>query len=119
VRSPRESYETSRRILQRIEDGEEALTSTAIIQEVVDWLEYNHRRREVRSFLMAINSYLSMDKINASWDEMLLALDDMERYDIDYVDALTLQAMKRNKTEEIYSNDTDFDRVTWVTRIWE
>jgi len=27
--------------------------------------------------------------------------------------------MKKNKTNEIYSNDTDFDRVKWIKRIWE
>jgi len=119
VRSPKESYETSRKILQRIEDGEETLTNTAILQEVVDWLEYNNRRREVKDFITAINSYLAMDKLSTAWDDMLAALDDTEKHHIDFVDALTLQAMKKNNTDEIYSNDTDFDKIKWVKRIWE
>jgi len=112
VKSPREAYETSRQILQRIESGEETITNTAVIQEVVDWLEYNNRKREVKSFITAINSYLTMNKINT-------ALDDMEKHDIDFVDALTLQTMKKNNTKEIYSNDKDFDRIKWIKRIWE
>jgi predicted nucleic acid-binding protein len=119
VKSPQKDYGISRRILERIEKGEETATSLAIIQEVVDWLEYNDRKREVRSFLIGANSYLSMEKQNATWDDFLLALDDMDGYKIDYFDALTLQRMKKSKISEIYSNDKDFDRVEWVKRIWE
>jgi len=118
VKSPKEAYETSKQILKRIENGEEALTNTAVIQEVVDWLEYNNRKREVESFITGINSYLTMNKINTAWDDMLTALDDMEKHDIDFVDALTLQTMKKNNIKEIYSNDTDFDRIKWIKRIW-
>jgi len=119
VKSPETDYEISRRILKRVEDGEETATSLAVIQEVVDWLEYNNRKKEVRSFLTAVNSYLTMNKLNVTWDELLTAMDDMDEHKIDFVDALTLQTMKKNKINEIYSNDTDFDRVKWIERIWE
>jgi len=39
--SPKDAFEVSRAIMRRIYDGEEALTSTAVLQEVVGWLEYN------------------------------------------------------------------------------
>lgn len=118
VKSPENAYRVSREILKRIEDGEEALTSTAVIQEVVDWLEYNNRREEVKAFLTAVNSYLTLRKAEVAWEDMLSALDDIERFEIDFVDALTLQLMKKNEVTEIYSNDTDFDRVEQVKRIW-
>jgi hypothetical protein len=119
VKSPRKDYEISRRILKRIENGEETATSLAVIQEVVDWLEYNNRKKEVRSFLTAVNSYLTMNKLNITWDDLLTALDDVDEHNIDFVDALTLQTMKKNKINEIYSNDKDFDRVKRIERIWE
>jgi len=119
VKSPETDYEISRRILKRVENGEETATSLAVIQEVVDWLEYNNRKKEVRSFLTAVNSYLTMNKLNITWDELLTALDDIDEHKIDFVDALTLQTMKKNKINEICSNDTDFDRVEWIERIWE
>ncbi|KPV62699.1 MAG: PIN domain protein [Candidatus Bathyarchaeota archaeon BA1] len=119
VKSPKEAYEICGGILKRVEDGEEAVTNTAIIQEVVDWLEYNNRKREVKIFITAINSYLAMHKANIIWDDMIAALGDIEKHDLDFVDALTLQTMKKNKITEIYSNDTDFDRVNWVKRVWE
>jgi len=119
TRSPREDYLFSKSVLKRVEDGEEAITSTAIIQEVVDWLEYNNRRGEVGKFLTALNSYTAMRKVEISWREMLDALSDMEKYDLDFVDATTLQVMKENNVSEIYTNDKDFDRVEWVRRVWK
>ncbi|MEM2533897.1 MAG: type II toxin-antitoxin system VapC family toxin [Candidatus Nezhaarchaeales archaeon] len=119
VKSPKEDYLTSKTILKRIEDGEEAITSTSIIQEVVEWLEYNKRREEARKFLIALNSYAAMRKVSVSWREMLDAVSDMEKYDLDFIDALTLQVMKKNNVTEIYTNDKDFDRVEWVHRIWK
>lgn len=119
VKSPKEAYETSKRILERIEDGEEAFTNTAVIQEVVDWLENNNRKKEVGSFIKAVNSCLTMNKVDTAWHDMLAALDDTEKHDIAFVDALALQTMKKNNTREIYSNDRDFDRIDWVERIWE
>lgn len=49
IKSPRKDYLIARGVLKRIEEGEEAITSTAVAQEVVDWLEYNNRKegREV------------------------------------------------------------------------
>lgn len=51
---------------------------------------------------------------------MLNAVSDMEKYNLDFVDALTLQViMKKNNVTEIYTNDKDFERVEWVRRIWK
>ena len=119
VKSPKKDYEISKGILERIENGEETVTSLAIIQEVIDWLEYNNRKKEVRSFLTGINSYLSMQKLSIAWDDFLPALNDVEKHQIDFVDALSLQKMKKNKIDEIYSNDKDFDRIEEIKRIWE
>jgi predicted nucleic acid-binding protein len=60
-----------------------------------------------------------MNKLNITWDDLLTALDDVDEHNIDFVDALTLQTMKKNKINEIYSNDKDFDRVKRIERIWE
>ena len=119
VKSPRDDYIIAKRILQRIEEGEEAVTNMAVIQEIVNWLEYNNRRREIEKLLTAINSYIAMRKAGVSWSDMIAAMDDMNKYGLDFVDALTLQTMKRNNINEIYTNDRDFDRVKWVRRVWK
>jgi len=36
VKSPKDDYIIAKRILQRIEEGEEAVTNTAVIQEIVN-----------------------------------------------------------------------------------
>jgi len=118
IKSPKDDYIISKNILKRIEKGEEAITNTAVIQEVIDWLEYNNKRKEVKKFLIAINSYIAMKKVRVSWKEMVDAISDMEKYDLDFVDALILQTMKNNGVKEIYTNDKDFDRVDWVNRVW-
>ncbi len=119
IKSPKEDFEISRKILERIEKGEQAATSTAVIQEVVDWLEYNNRKKEVHTFLLAINSYLSLDKLGSLWDSFIPALKDVSDKQIDFVDSLSLQIMKKYEITEIYSNDKDFDRIDWVKRIWQ
>ena len=119
LKSPKKDYEISKRILKRIENGEETATSLAVIQEVVDWLEYNNRKKEVRSFLTAVNSYLTMNKLLITWENFLAALNEVDKHNIDFVDALTLQTMLKNKINGIYSNDKDFDRVQWIKRVWE
>jgi predicted nucleic acid-binding protein len=119
IQSPQKDYEISDKILQRIESGEEVAVSLPVIQEVIKWLEYNHRKNEIGSFLIAINSYLSMNKIAVSWDNFVPAIDEMNTKQISFGDSLTLQVMKKNKITEIYSNDKDFDRIEWVKRIWE
>jgi len=119
VKSPKDDYETAKRILQRIEEGEAAITNTAVVQEIVDWLEYNNKRREVEKLLTAINSYITMKKAEVSWNEMMEAISDMKKYDLDFVDALTLQTMKKNNVKEIYTNDKDFNRVKGIRRIWK
>ena len=119
VKSPRDDYVIAKRILQRIEEGEEAVTNMAVIQEIVNWLEYNNRRREIEKLLTAINSYIAMEKIEVSWSDMIAAIDYMNKYGLDYVDALTLQTMKKNNINEIYTNDKDFDCVKRVSRVWK
>jgi predicted nucleic acid-binding protein len=119
IRSPKEDYEISKGILRRIEQGEQAATTTAIICEVIDWLEYNNRKKEVQTFLLAINSYLSLSKYSVEWENFMPALKDVTSSQIDFVDALTVQVMKAKGITEIYSHDKDFDRIQGIKRIWK
>ena len=119
IKSPKKDFETAYRILERIRNGEEAATSLAVIYEAIDWLEYNNRKKEIQGFLIAINSYMSLLKLNVEWDKFMPALREMYDKQLDFVDSLTLEVMKENGITEIYSRDKDFDRVDWVKRIWE
>lgn len=119
MKSPKKDYGIAREILERIEHGETAATSLAVVQEVVDFLEYNHREKEIRPFLTVINSYLSLEKLAADWNDYLPAMKDADEYKIEFIDALTLQIMKKHRITEIYSCEKDFDRVKQIKRVWE
>ena len=119
IGSPKRDYEISKSILKRIEDGEEALTSLPVLQEVVDWLEYNVRKKEVGVFLAAVNSYTRMRKVGSRWRDFPKASVEAQQKAIDFVDALTLYIMRREGITDVYSNDKDFDRIGGIKRIFE
>jgi len=119
IGSPKRDFETSKAILKRVEEGEEAMTSLAVIQEVVDWLEYNGRKKEAGVFLAAVNSYTKMKKVSNRWRDLPRASAMAEKEGIDFVDALTLAVMRREKIAEVYSNDKDFDRIAGIKRVFE
>lgn len=119
IGSPKRDFDTSKAILKRVEKGEEAMTSLAVIQEVVDWLEYNGRKKEAGVFLAAVNSYTKMKKVSNRWRDFPRASAEAEKKGIDFVDALTLAVMRREKIVEVYSNDKDFDRIAGIRRVFE
>jgi len=119
IGSPKRDFDTSKAILKRVEEGEEAITSLAVIQEVVDWLEYNGRKKEAGVFLAAVNSYTKMKKVSNRWRDFPRAYAEAEKEDIDFVDALTLAVMRREKIAEVYSKDKDFDRIAGIKRVFE
>jgi len=57
-----------------------------------------------------------MNKTEVSWNEVMEAVSDIEKYDLDFVDALALQTMKKNNVKEIYTNNKDFNRVKGIRR---
>ena len=117
--SPTQDFEVSRSILRRVEGGEEAVTSLAVLQEVVDWLEHNGKNREVAVFLAAVNSYTRMRKVGNVWKDFPKALAEAGKEAIDFVDALTLAIMRREGIVEVYSKDSDFDRIEGIRRVFE
>lgn len=118
TKSPKHEFQTSVNILERIKSGEDAIVTTPIVQQVADWLEYNGRRNAIPTFLASLNSYVRLRKVGCTWADMLKALDYLKDYQVSFIDATTLAVMERLKEKEVYSNDTDFDKVKWVKRIF-
>jgi len=119
TKSPKREFEVSQRILQRIEDGEEAFTTTLIVQEVADWLEYNGRRQAVPTFVTSVNSYGKLRKVEGFWADMVHANDFMKEFQLSFVDVVSIAIMERIGEKQVYSNDLDFDRVKWIERIFK
>lgn len=110
----------ARRILDRIDSGEETATSTLVIAEVCAWLEYHKKKNEVSVFLNAIDSYPSLRKTETTYADEQRAKE-LERSCpcLEFFDRVYLAQMERLKLTEIYSNDRAFDRVKGIKRIFE
>jgi predicted nucleic acid-binding protein len=110
----------ARRILDRVDSGEQAATSSLVIAEVCAWLEYHKKKTMVETFLNAVDSYPILRKFETTYTDEQRAKE-LERSHprLEFFDRVYLAQMERLKLTEIYSNDRAFDRVKGIKRIFE
>lgn len=94
-------------------------TSESVIAEVVYLLAskrvYNLAREEIVTRLRPL---LSLPGLKVPYrNAFLRALEIYATYTIDFEDALSKAHMERQKISDIYSYDTDFDKLSGLTRI--
>lgn len=110
----------AKRILERIDSGEQAITSSLVIAEACAWLEYRKRKGDVDIFLDAIESYSSLRKCDTTYTDELRAKTLQRSYPrLEFFDRVYVAQMERLKLTEIYSNDRTLDRVKGIKRIFE
>jgi len=112
-----ELKENARRILLRIEKGEKVATTVIHLSEVANILESYTSKTKSIEYIKAILSKPSIhvyDVSVASYSEAVLKA---EEYMIGVNDALALVYMEKLGLSEIYSFDSDFDKIKWVKRI--
>jgi predicted nucleic acid-binding protein len=110
----------ARRILERIGSGEEAATSSLVVAEVCAWLEYHKKKNDVSTFLSAVDSYPSLQKLDTTYaDEQRAKELERSHPRLQFFDRVYLAQMERLKLTEIYSNDRAFDRVKGIKRIFQ
>ena len=110
----------ARRILERIGSGEEAATSSLVIAEVCAWLEYHKKKNDVSTFLSAVDSYPSLQKLDTTYaDEQRAKELERSHPRLQFFDSVYLAQMERLKLTEIYSNDRAFERVKGIKRIFQ
>jgi predicted nucleic acid-binding protein len=110
----------AKRILERIDSGEEAVTSSLVIAEVCAWLQYRRRKTDVNTFLDAVESYPSLRKCETTYADELRAKELQRSYPrLEFFDRVYLAQMERLKLTEIYSNDRALDRVKGIKRIFK
>jgi len=110
--------ERSLALLSKVENREETVeTSDLVIAEVVWFLSTRQglRPRRVCDLLVPL---LAIDTIRLP-DKALLerALNLYGKSGIDFVDAYNAVWMRKRGIDRIYSYDTDFDKVSGITRI--
>jgi uncharacterized protein len=105
-------------LLQRIERGEERVeTSLPVIFETVFTLQRRYRvpRPQIRDLLLPI---LRMRGLRLPSKTLCIAaLDLFIQHNISYVDAFNGLYMQSRYIKEVYSWDTDFDRIEGIARI--
>ena len=95
----------ARKILERIEEGEAALTSTLVLCEVAWVLEAMGRQGDIKPTLEKLMSYQTLDVIDFNEDDLLIGANNMSTEQIDFNDGVNLALMMRLGILEVYSND--------------
>jgi len=110
----------AKRILERIDSGEQAITSSLVIAETSAWLEYRKRKADVDIFLDAVQSYSSLRKCETTYADELRAKELQRSYPrLEFFDRVYVAQMERLKLTEIYSNDRALDAVKGIKRIFK
>lgn len=97
--------EDAKRVLERIESGELAVTSTLVLCEVAWVLEAMGRQGEIKSTLEKIFSYRSLEVVEVCGDDLLLGANNMAVHKLDFNDGVNVALMMRRGISEVYSND--------------
>ncbi len=95
----------SKNILERIEEGEAALTSTLVLCEVAWVLEAMGKQGDIKSTLEKIMSFRTLEVIDFTEDDLLIGANNMSTEQVDFNDGVNLALMMRLGILEVYSND--------------
>lgn len=110
--------EVSKKILERIDRGEKAVTSLMNIAEVCWWLEKHKMAEKIEEKVKLISSIFCLEIAPLELSDFMEASRLVKRYRIDFNDCLSIALMKRMNINTIYSNDRDFDKAQ-IKRIFE
>ncbi|OIN96232.1 hypothetical protein AUJ66_06935 [Candidatus Desantisbacteria bacterium CG1_02_38_46] len=105
------------KLLERAVDGKEKLfISDMVIAEIIWVLEkiYKYEKDAIRFRIEKILNTPNLIFQNKNLLEESISL--YEEANIDFIDAYHIILMRENNIEEIYSYDTDFDRVPQIKR---
>lgn len=96
---------TARHIASRIEQGEEAATSTLVLCEVAWVLEAMGRQGDVKHVLEKILSYETLRILGFDESDLLMGASNMIASRLDFNNGVNVAIMTRRGICEVYSND--------------
>ncbi|MCL4430037.1 MAG: type II toxin-antitoxin system VapC family toxin [Chloroflexi bacterium] len=97
--------QTAKRILERLEKGEEAVTSTLVLFEISWVLEAMGKQGDIKPTLEKILSYKALKTVEVTPDDLLMGAENMAEYGVDFNDGVNVALMMRLGICEVYSND--------------
>ncbi len=112
---------TASRILEKIEEGEEAVTSTLVIAQVCSYLRWKGRYDVIPRFLDYLLSTPEITKGETSLLDFANARSLRRLTELpwkDWDDLVIASQMRRFGLSEIYSNDSDYDNIPGITRVF-
>jgi predicted nucleic acid-binding protein len=95
----------AKNILERVEKGEPAVTSTLVLCEVAWVLEAMGKQGSIKPTLEKILSYETLEVVGFNADDLLIGANHMVSENLDFNDGVNVAIMKRLGISEIYSND--------------
>lgn len=96
---------TAMNILERIENGEPALTSTLVLCEIAWVLEAMGNQDAIKPTLAKIRCYEHLDVMDFNEDDLLMGANNMTAENLDFNDGVNLALITRLGIREVYSND--------------
>jgi len=95
----------AKKILERIQKGESAMTSTLVFCEISWVLEAMGKQGDIKPTLEKIASYSTLEVVCCEENDLLIGAENMSTYRIDFNDGVNLALMMRMDISEVYSND--------------
>lgn len=110
----------ARKILTRLERGEECITSTIVLCEIAWVLEAMEKQSYVKPTLEKILSYDDLSVLTFDSDDLLVGSNNMITYGIDFNDAVNVSVMSKVGTNQVYSNDRKhLGKIKFLTLMFE
>jgi predicted nucleic acid-binding protein len=113
--------EKAKKIIEKIENGEEAYVSTLVTAQVCSYLKWKKRESVIPLFLSFLKGLTSLQKIETSILDFEEARSIQQRYNLPWAmwdDIVIAAQMKRIGISEVYSNDEDFDKIPKIKRMF-
>jgi predicted nucleic acid-binding protein len=111
--------EKAKKIIERIESGEESHTSTLVIAQVCSYLKWRRLENVIPLFLSFLKGLTSLQKIETSILDFEEARNMQQEYNLPWSmwdDMVIAAQMRRIGINKIYSNDEDFDKIPQIKR---
>ena len=110
---------TAKKILERIEKGEPAITSTLVMCEVAWVLEAMGKQGDIKPALEKMMAYKTLEVMSFNGDDLLVGANNMNSENFDFNDGVNLALMMRLGVTEAYSNDQKhFGKVDFLKLIF-
>ena len=108
-------------IIEKIELGEKSVTSTLVIAQVCSYLKWKRREKVIPFFLSFIKGLTSLHKIETTILDFEEARNIQAKLNLSWTtwdDIVIAAQMKRLNIKEIYTNDKDFEKISWIKKIF-